>query len=134
GATARCASSCRRHRTSSVGRCTSRRSRSGRAGPGRRSPTSCGAASDPETLAPPATLPVLWADGDLVVVDKPARLLVVEAPGRSGPTAVDLVGRQLGSRVHAVHRLDEDTTGVLVLARTPEAKAALEATFRTHAA
>ena len=78
-------------------------------------------------------IPVLHSDDDLLVVDKPAGVLVVPAPGRSGATVVDLVSHQLGSRVIAVHRLDEDTTGALVLARTEAARTALEALFKAHA-
>ena len=78
-------------------------------------------------------IPILWQDEHLLVVDKPAGMLVVEAPGRSGRTLVTTVGAQLGAKVHAVHRLDEDTTGVLVLAKTLPAKQALEQIFREHA-
>ena len=77
---------------------------------------------------------ILFEDQHLVVVDKPARMLVVQAPGRRGSTLVDQVGAQLKRRVYAVHRLEEDTTGVLVLAKTQEAKQRLEAVFRSHAA
>jgi 23S rRNA pseudouridine1911/1915/1917 synthase len=80
------------------------------------------------------TIPVLYDDEHLLVVDKPARCLVVAAPGRRGATAVDRVGRQRGERVYAVHRLDEDTTGVLVLARTEASREALEQVFRRHEA
>ena len=79
-------------------------------------------------------IPVLFEDEHLLVVAKPARCLVVQAAGRAGPTITDLIGRQLGGRVHAVHRLDEDTTGVLVLARSLDAKESLEEVFRTHSA
>lgn len=79
-------------------------------------------------------IPELYSDEHLLVVDKPSRCLVVDAPGRNAPTAVDRVGRQLGQRVFAVHRLDEDTTGVLVLARTEAAREALEQVFRRHEA
>jgi len=79
-------------------------------------------------------VPVLYSDEHLLAVDKPPRVLVVPAPGRSGPTVVDVVQDQVGGRVYAVHRLDEDTTGVLVLARTLEAKLALEDIFRAHGA
>jgi 23S rRNA pseudouridine1911/1915/1917 synthase len=85
-------------------------------------------------LADPSPIPVLYDDEHLLVVDKPARCLVVDAPGRRGATAVDRVGRQLGERVYAVHRLDEDTTGVLVLARTEASREALEQVFRRHEA
>ena len=77
---------------------------------------------------------MLHVDEDLVVVDKPERMLVVPAPGRAGPTVVDVVGKQLGGRVFAVHRLDEDTTGALALARTPAAREVLEGIFRAHRA
>jgi 23S rRNA pseudouridine1911/1915/1917 synthase len=85
-------------------------------------------------LSRPRELTILWQDDDLLVVDKPPRMLVVPAPGRRGNTVVDLVSRQLGQRVFAVHRLDEDTTGVLVLARTPASRVGLEEVFRTHRA
>jgi len=78
-------------------------------------------------------IPILYEDEHLVVVDKPAGMLVVGAAGRRQQTVVDAVGRQLGARVFAVHRLDEDTTGVLVLARTAEARRALDGMFRSHA-
>ena len=77
---------------------------------------------------------VLWSDDTLVVVDKPARCLVVGAPGRGGTTLVDRLTRQLGARVYAVHRLDEDTTGVIALARSEAARDALEPQFRSHEA
>lgn len=85
-------------------------------------------------MADPHPIPVLFEDEHLLVVDKPPRCLVVDAPGRRGATAVDRVGRQLGQRVYAVHRLDEDTTGVLVLARTEASREALEQVFRRHEA
>ena len=77
---------------------------------------------------------ILYQDEHLMVVDKPAHMLVVEAPGRRDRTVVHEVGSQIGARVHAVHRLDEDTTGVLVLARSEESKARLEEVFRQHRA
>ncbi|MBL9079241.1 MAG: RluA family pseudouridine synthase [Planctomycetes bacterium] len=76
---------------------------------------------------------VLHRDEHLVVVDKPAGVLVVPAPGRSGATLVDLVSQQLGVRLQAVHRLDEDTTGAIVLACTDAGRAAMEERFRAHA-
>ena len=78
-------------------------------------------------------VPVLHEDEHLLVVDKPAGVLVVDAPGRRDPTLVDLVSRQLGAPVQAVHRLDEATTGALVLARTDAARAAMDTLFRSHA-
>ncbi len=77
-------------------------------------------------------LEILHQDEHLIVVDKPAGVLVVSAPGRKEPTLVDRVSQQLGERVQAVHRLDEETTGAIVLARTDEARAGMEALFRAH--
>jgi 23S rRNA pseudouridine1911/1915/1917 synthase len=75
---------------------------------------------------------VLYEDDHIVVVDKPARVLVVPAPGRKGPVLVDEVSRQVGCRLAAVHRLDEDTTGAIVMSRTDVARAAMEDLFRRH--
>ncbi len=100
-------------------------------------PTSDGGRQiDPETveflthgprLRPGRDLAILHQDPDVVVVWKPAELLSV--PARSHPeghlSAIGLVGRLLG-RVYPVHRLDRDTTGVMVFARTPAAQDALK--------
>lgn len=80
-----------------------------------------------------AEVPILFADEHLLVVDKPAFALVVPAPGRRGPTVVDRVSKQLGEPVYAVHRLDEETTGLLVLARDTAGRAGMERLFREHA-
>ncbi len=78
---------------------------------------------------PPRPLVVL-SDEHLAVVDKPARMLVHGAPGATGPTLVAALGELLGGgadpgRPGIVHRLDRDTSGLLVVARTPEAHAGL---------
>jgi 23S rRNA pseudouridine1911/1915/1917 synthase len=77
-------------------------------------------------------VPILYLDDHLVVVDKPVGTLVVPAPGRQGPTVVDLVTAQLGLRAIAVHRLDEETSGALVLALDDETRLGLEALFKAH--
>ena len=78
--------------------------------------------------APPPR--IAWSDEHLAIVDKPAGLLVHAAPGNSGPTLVDALGDLLAGgtdpeRPGIVHRLDRDTSGLLVVARTPEAHAEL---------
>lgn len=83
---------------------------------------------------PPAPIPILFQDDALLVVDKPVGLLVVPAPGHRTPTIVDLLSAQLGVEVHAVHRLDQETSGVLVLARTAASKRWLEDVFKEHRA
>lgn len=77
-------------------------------------------------------IPILHHDDHLLIVAKPPRMLVVPAPGRSGPTVADVVGRQLGRRLYPVHRLDEDVTGTLLLAADLDTKAALEEVFKEH--
>lgn len=84
-------------------------------------------------MSPTAPEPrLVHVDEHLAVVDKPAGLLVHPAPGNPAPSLVELLGDLLGggedpARPGIVHRLDKDTTGLLVVARTPEAHAALAA-------
>lgn len=74
-------------------------------------------------------IPILYADEDLIVVDKPAGLLAV--PGR-GQDKTDCVVNRV--RTHApdalvVHRLDMDTSGLMVLARGAAAQRQLSIAF-----
>jgi 23S rRNA pseudouridine1911/1915/1917 synthase len=89
---------------------------------------------------------ILHVDDDLVVVNKPAGLVVHPARGHAGGTLVNgLLSRGLfrlpmleegGDDAHArpgiVHRLDRGTSGVMVVARTPEARERLKAQFQAH--
>jgi 23S rRNA pseudouridine1911/1915/1917 synthase len=83
------------------------------------------------TAAEPAPeFEVVYEDPDLMVVDKPAGLVTHPAPGHRGPMLVEaLRGRAAGGpdpeRAGIVHRLDRDTSGLLVVAKTEEAHAAL---------
>jgi 23S rRNA pseudouridine1911/1915/1917 synthase len=75
---------------------------------------------------------IVLSDEHLAVVDKPAGLIVHAAPGAPGPTLVDALGDLLAGgtdpdRPGIVHRLDRDTSGLLVVARSGEAHAALSA-------
>jgi 23S rRNA pseudouridine1911/1915/1917 synthase len=86
-------------------------------------------------VAAPAEFAVPYQDEHLLVVDKPAGVVVHPARGHaSGTLAQALAGVAGGGeegRAGIVHRLDRDTSGLLVVARTPEAhrrlKAALQA-------
>jgi 23S rRNA pseudouridine1911/1915/1917 synthase len=76
-------------------------------------------------------LRVVHLDEWLAVVEKPAGLVVHPAPSHTGPTLVDELGEILGGgedpeRPGIVHRLDRGTSGLLVVARTDEAHAALQ--------
>ena len=73
--------------------------------------------------APPPEAPcILHADHEILVVDKPAGLLSV--PGRGADRADCLIARLSGAypEVLLVHRLDLDTSGVMVFALTPHAQ------------
>lgn len=97
---------------------------------------------DPNRKALPrarASLPFLWADESLVIVDKPAGLLTVaSAPGADEDTAARRMheyARHLNPKrpyLGVVHRLDRDTSGALAFALTPSAREALRTMFRAH--
>jgi 23S rRNA pseudouridine1911/1915/1917 synthase len=80
-------------------------------------------------------LNLVYEDDHLLVVDKPAGLLIHPAPGRRGPTLAEaLSARAAGGdepeRAGIVHRLDRDTSGLLVVARSPQAHTALQRMLR----
>ncbi len=90
------------------------------------------------TPAPvPFDITILYEDDDLLAIDKPAGLAVHGAPGDLGPSVAGwfatrhpgLAAAPDAERPGIVHRLDKDTTGVLVLAKTPAAQAALNHAF-----
>ncbi len=76
---------------------------------------------------------LLYADEALVAVDKPPFVPAQPTLTSDRGALPELVGALLGSTVLLVHRLDRETSGVTVLARTPEAAAALSAAFRDGA-
>jgi 23S rRNA pseudouridine1911/1915/1917 synthase len=82
-------------------------------------------------------LEVVYEDDQLLVVNKPAGLVTHPAPGHRGPTVAGaLAGRAAGGpdpeRAGIVHRLDRDTSGLMIVAKTPEAHAALQAELRAR--
>ena len=82
--------------------------------------------------APAPELRIAYEDEHLLVVDKPAGLVVHPAAGHASGTLVQaLAGRSAGGdpeRPGIVHRLDRDTSGLLVVARTQQAYEGLRAT------
>ena len=81
---------------------------------------------------------VLYEDSDLIVLDKPAGLVVHPAPGNEDGTLVNALLAHCGDslpgiggerRPGIVHRLDKDTSGVMVAAKTEVALATLSAAF-----
>jgi 23S rRNA pseudouridine1911/1915/1917 synthase len=76
---------------------------------------------------------LLYADSDLAAVDKPAGVPAQPTLTSDAGTLPALVEALLGGPVTLVHRLDRETSGVTVLARTGEAAAALAEAFRAGA-
>lgn len=78
---------------------------------------------------------VIYHDESLLVLNKPLGLPVQGGPGITRHLDAQLDALRFGSpeRPRLVHRLDRDTSGVLVLARTPGTAARLAAAFRTRA-
>jgi 23S rRNA pseudouridine1911/1915/1917 synthase len=102
------------------------------------------------TLPPPApakpageaiALDIVYEDGDLIVIDKPAGLVVHPAAGNQTGTLVNALIAHCGaslsgiggvSRPGIVHRLDKDTTGLMVVAKTDRAHKSLSDQFADH--
>lgn len=101
---------------------------------------------DPETLDTlPEAIPlaVRHEDDDLVVIDKPAGMVVHPAPGSPSGTLVNALLAHCGDslsgiggarRPGIVHRIDKDTSGLLVVAKTDRAHHGLAAQFEAHSA
>jgi len=93
----------------------------------------------PSPLAPEdIPVPIIYEDKDVLVVDKPPGLTVHPAPGHHGHTLVNAVLSHLAAspdseeRPGIVHRLDRDTSGVMVIARNAAAHADLAEQFKQH--
>jgi len=94
------------------------------------------------TPRPDIPLVVVYEDDDLLIVDKPAGLVVHPAPGHSSDTLVNaLLGRSGPAgyggiagvrRPGIVHRLDRDTSGLLVVAKDDAAQASLMAQLKAR--
>jgi 23S rRNA pseudouridine1911/1915/1917 synthase len=91
----------------------------------------------PETAA--RRIRVLYQDRHILVVDKPAGLLTQPTPAREPDTLLERTGRYLtrtrgGARpyVGIVHRLDRDTSGVILLVCSRQALRPFQALFRAH--
>jgi 23S rRNA pseudouridine1911/1915/1917 synthase len=82
-------------------------------------------------------VPIAYEDEHVLVLDKPAGLVVHSGAGHSGDTLVDVLAGKLGggdpARPGIVHRLDRDTSGLMAAARTEEAYERLSQLVRERA-
>jgi len=100
-------------------------------------------ALEPDMQPQAIPLDVVFEDADLIVVDKPAGLVVHPAPGTPDGTLVNALLAHCGdslsgvggvARPGIVHRIDKDTSGLLVAAKTDAAHHGLAAQFEAHTA
>ena len=96
-------------------------------------------AAEPEGESIP--LNIVFEDDEIIVIDKPAGLVVHPAPGHATGTLVNALIAHCGDslsgiggvkRPGIVHRLDKDTSGLMVVAKTAPAHKALAAQFADH--
>jgi 23S rRNA pseudouridine1911/1915/1917 synthase len=86
-------------------------------------------------------LEVVWEDADLIVINKPVGMVVHPAPGTPNGTLVNALLHHFGDtlsgiggvkRPGIVHRIDKDTSGLLVVAKSDRAHHGLAAQFEDH--
>lgn len=96
-----------------------------------------------ETVAQDIPLVVVYEDDELIVIDKPAGMVVHPAPGSPDQTLVNALLHHCGDslsgiggekRPGIVHRIDKETSGLLVVAKSDRAHHALAAQFEKHSA
>jgi len=94
--------------------------------------------TDPTPVAQPIALDICFEDRHLIVIDKPAGLVVHPAPGNPDGTLVNALINHCGTslsgiggvrRPGLVHRLDKGTSGLMVVAKTEAAHHALSRDF-----
>lgn len=94
-----------------------------------------------EAQAEDIALSIVWEDDDLIVIDKPAGLVVHPAPGSPDGTLVNALLHHFGGRLSGVggearpgivHRIDKETSGLLVVAKSDRAHHGLAAQFEAH--
>ncbi|MBL7049482.1 MAG: RluA family pseudouridine synthase [Nitrospira sp.] len=91
---------------------------------------------DPEDIP----IDVIWQDNQILVVNKPAGMVIYPAPGNYSGTLMNAVVNACDSlssigaplRPGVIHRLDKDTSGVIVIARTDEAYHYIIDQFKTR--
>ncbi|CAN0603626.1 unnamed protein product, partial [Ectocarpus sp. 12 AP-2014] len=98
-------------------------------------------AAEVKTVAEDIPLAIVYEDDDLIVVDKPTGMVVHPAPGSPSGTLVNALLHHFGGKLSGVggekrpgivHRIDKDTSGLLVVAKSDAAHHGLAAQFADH--
>jgi 23S rRNA pseudouridine1911/1915/1917 synthase len=87
----------------------------------------------------PGELPIVYEDASIIVVNKPPGLLTVPLPRREeAPSVEEMLAQHLrskgGRRPFVVHRIDRDTSGLVMFATRADAQVRLKEQFRRHTA
>jgi RluA family pseudouridine synthase len=75
---------------------------------------------------------ILYEDKDVLVVDKPEGLVAVPERRRLEPSLIEILSAQRAEKLYIVHRIDRETSGVIVIARNAEAHRQLNRQFETR--
>lgn len=79
-------------------------------------------------------LSILFQDRDLIVINKPAGLLSVKSDEGHQKSAHDMIKQGMGGKVFVIHRLDRETSGVMLFAFTEKAFRSLKQQFAARTA
>lgn len=89
-----------------------------------------------QLMASPTGLVIIYEDANILVIDKPSGLIVHPKPGSAEPSVAGSVEALVDDadmiRPGIVHRLDRDTSGVMVIAKHSAAKQHLQAAFKAR--
>ena len=90
------------------------------------------------SVQPEMSLPVIYEDSDIIVIDKPAGMLSISTDKESENTAYHIVydyikARDKSGRIFIVHRLDRDTSGVMLFAKSESVKCTLQENWDENA-
>lgn len=78
------------------------------------------------------SIPIVYEDKTLCIVNKPYGI-PVQGGANIALCLTDLLSTQLGIKIYPVHRLDKETSGLLITAKTPEAAGTCRALFESNA-
>ena len=97
------------------------------------------AKAQPKKSDAPLTVPIIFEDNDIIVVDKPRGMVMYPAAGNKDGTLAQMLAGHCrlsplggGVRPGVVHRIDKDTSGIVILAKSDGAFRALVKTFAGH--